>query len=438
MRTPIITRAPVLAGAAGKFRHAMTCLAVAALSAEALATRAAAQAPDTLFAAEAVRIALVANPMLQAARASALAATHRARPAGALPDPQLQFGLMNRMIADFGSTMDPMTMNQVQLMQMLPWPGKLGLARQAARRGAGAAQADAEEQARMLEAQVRMAYYEAAYADRALEVMRRTQGLLRDFLQVSTTMYAVGGAVQQDVLRAQVEVARMGEEILRMEQEQVAMAARLNALLGREATVPIPALELPEPTGELPATDSLIALALTHRPALQAGTERLAAAEAVLAGARRELYPDLQVGIAYQSRPAYDNMVSLMVGISLPIFASGKQLPMRRQMAAMRDRSAAELLSLRNETIARLVETRARAVRDRALARLYRSSILPQAKSAVQAALASYRVGAVSFMQLVDNQMTVNQYEVETIRLLADYQQALGELSALTGGEGPQ
>jgi outer membrane protein TolC len=392
-------------------------------------------AADTLTLTEAIGMARQANPMLSAARATADAAAQRVRPAGTLPDPELQLGLMNRMISEFGSTADPMTMNQVLLMQMLPWPGKLGSARRAAEHTAGAARADAEDQALMLQAQVRMAYYEVADADRALEVMRRTQRLLRDFLQVSTTMYAVGTAVQQDVLRAQVEVARMGEEITRMEQERVAMAARLNALLGREATVPVPAVELPEPTQELPPTDSLIARALTQRPALQAGTERVAAARATLAGARRELYPDLQVGIAYQIRPAYENMISLMVGINLPIFAGRRQLPMRRQMAAMRDMSEAELLNLRNETIARIVETRARAVRDRDLAQLYRSSILPQARGAVQAALSSYRVGQVSFMQLVDNQMTVNQYEIETIRLLADYQQAVGELTALTGGQ---
>lgn len=390
---------------------------------------------DTLRLSDALSAAAAANPMLRAARYAALAAGERVGPAGTLPDPQLQFGLMNRMASAFGSTADPMTMNQLQLMQMLPWPGKLGNARRAAEHTAGAARADADDQALMLAAQVRMAYYEVASADRSLEVMRRTQGLLRDFLQVSTTMYAVGDAVQQDVLRAQVEVARMGEEITRMEQERVAMAARLNALLGREASVPIPAVELPEPGAELPAADTLIALALTHRPALRAGAERVSAADAALAGARRELYPDFTVGVAYQSRPLYDNMVSLMVGINLPIFAGGRQLPMRRQMAAMRDMSGAELLSLRNETIARIVETRARGVRDADLARLYRSSILPQARGAVQAALSSYRVGRVSFMQLVDNQMTVNQYEIETIRLLADYQQAMGDLIALTGGE---
>jgi outer membrane protein TolC len=204
-------------------------------AAASLAGGAAAQAaPDTLRLSDALAAALAANPMLRATRFSAVAAAERVGPAGALPDPQLQFGLMNRMVSDFGSTMDPMTMNQVQLMQMLPWPGKLGNARRAARHTAGAAQADAEEQTRMLEAQVRMAYYEVAYVDRALDVMERTRGLLRDFLEVSTTMYAVGSAVQQDVLRAQVEVARMGEEITRMEQERLAMAARLNALLGRD------------------------------------------------------------------------------------------------------------------------------------------------------------------------------------------------------------
>ncbi|MGH7520213.1 MAG: TolC family protein, partial [Gemmatimonadales bacterium] len=109
--------------------------------------------------------------------------------------------------------------------------------------------------------------------------------------------------------------------------------------------------------------------------------------------------------------------------------------PMRREMAAMRDMATAELANLQNETVARIIETRARAVQDQNLIRLYRASIVPQARAAVQAALSSYRVGRVTFMTLVDNQMTVNRYETETYRLLADYSQAVGELEALVGRE---
>jgi outer membrane protein TolC len=126
-------------------------------------------------------------------------------------------------------------------------------------------------------------------------------------------------------------------------------------------------------------------------------------------------------------------MVSLMLGVNVPLFAGSKQLPMRREAAAMRDMAAAELADLRNETVAQIVELRARAVRDRNLGQLYRGSILPQAQAAVGAALASYRVGRIPFMQLVDNQMTVNTYEIEAYRLLADYHQTVGEVEALVG-----
>jgi outer membrane protein, heavy metal efflux system len=290
------------------------------------------------------------------------------------------------------------------------------------------------EQERMLAARVRMAYYDVAYADRAVAVMHRTLALLRNFRDVATQMYATGAGAQQDVLRAQVEVARMSEDLTRMGQERLAAAVRLNALLGRMATDTVTALELPDSTTPtLASLDSLIAWALAGRPALDAGRERLAAATASLAGARLEILPDLRLGFAYQQRPAFPAMVSVMVGVNVPLFAGARQLAARREMAALRDMSAAELADLRNETAAQVVELRARAEQDQNLARLYRGSVLPQARAAVDAALAGYRVGRVSFMQLADNQMTVNRYETESYRLAADYQQALGELEALVG-----
>lgn len=389
---------------------------------------------DTLRLADALLLARRANPMLAAARAEAVAAAARIGPAGALPDPELQLGLMNRMAGDFGSTADPMTMNQLQVMEMLPWPGKLGHARAAARHAAAAQGASAAEQERMLAARVRMAYYDVAYADRAVTVMRRTLELLRNDRDVATQMYATGAAAQQDALRAQVEVARMSEELTRMGQERLAGAVRLNALLGRPATDNIAALELPDSTtGVLAPLDSLLAWALAARPALDAGRERLAAADASLAGARLEILPDLRLGFAYQQRPAFPAMMSVMIGVNVPLFAGARQLAARREMTALRDMSAAELADLRNETAAQVVELRARAEQDQNLARLYRGSVLPQAQAAAAAALAGYRVGRVTFMQLVDDQMTVNRYETERYRLVADYQQALGELEALAG-----
>lgn len=393
----------------------------------------AAPAPDTLRLADALGLALARNPALRAADFRAEAAAERVGPAGALPDPQLQVGLMNRMAGDLGSTADPMTMNQFQLMQMLPFPGKLARAREAARHQASAVASDALEQRRALAGQVRSSYFALAYTDRALDALRRSRTLLLDLARVATTLYSVGGGLQQDVLRAQIEVARMDEDIATSEQERVAGAARLNAFLGREAMVPIGGLELPADTLPLPPTDSLVALALGGRAAIQAGTERIAAADAALGAAKRERLPDFQVGVAYQQRPAYPDMASLMLGVSLPIFPGRRQVPLRREMAAMQGMAQAEQLDLRNETTAEVVEARARAERDRILARLYQDRIVPQARAAVQSALAAYQVGKVDFATLVDDQLTVTRYEIETWRLRADQEEAKADLATLTG-----
>jgi outer membrane protein TolC len=391
---------------------------------------------DTFRLAEAVALARAANPMLAAVRLSAEAAAARVAPAGTRPDPELQLGLMNRMTGAPASTTDPMTMTQVQLSQVIPWPGKLGVGRERADRLAAAAAHDAEEAERILVARVHAVYYQVASADRVVTIMQRTRDLLREILAAAETMYAVGEGVQQDVLQAQVAVARMTEEIVAMQAERAALAARLNALLGRPATTAIDALELPPPGAPVGPADSLMRLAEQHRPALAAGRERVRAAEAGVRSVRREVYPDVLVGLQYGARPRYDNMASLMIGFTLPLWAGSKQLPMRREMLAMEAMATAEAQNLANETYAELVELVAVAERSRRLAELYGTSILPQARASVEAALAAYRVGRVNFMNVIENQMIVNRYETERVRLVAAYHTALAEISARTAVDG--
>ncbi|MGD2216478.1 MAG: TolC family protein [Gemmatimonadales bacterium] len=399
-----------------------------------LPASAAAQAPaDTFRLAEAVARAREANPMLQAARLRADAAEQRIPPSGAWPDPQLSFGLMNRPLTDLGRTDQPMTMNSVSLMQRFPWPGKLGFAEERADHLAAAEALDAEEVERRLLARLQSTYYQLAFMDRSLAIMRGTRDLLRDFFEVSSARYAVGAGLQQDVLQAQVSIAQMTEDITVMEQDRLAMAARLNALLGREATAPVGALELPGPGDELPTVDWLMALAAERRPALQAARRRALAAEAGYKAARRALYPDITVSLSYGGRPQFDDFVSLMFGIRLPVFAGSRQLPLRRELQAMQRMEEARELDLYNETFARLAELRAEAERARSLSRLYETSVLPQAQAAVESALSAYRVGRIDYTTLVVNEMTVNRYRIESVRLTAEYHRAVAQVEALVG-----
>lgn len=383
------------------------------------------------------RLVRTASPRIAAANALTAAAEARIAPARRPPDPQLQFGLMNRSLPGFGLS-DPLGMNQIQVMQMVPFPGKLGLAGRVAAERAEGQRARSAEVAWDTRARAAMAFYEIYRMDRSIEVAGETLRLLRDLGATAQTMYGVGQGRQADVLRAQVEIARMDEELTRMNTERVAAAARLNAVLDRGTDQPVGTVVLPRFPESLPPLDTLIAEAQANRPMVRAGEADVRSAEAGVRLARREIWPDLTFGAQYGQRPmpdGTDHMISLMVGVTVPVFAGSRQLAMRREAEAMRLMASADLEGMRADTRGRVAELYAAIQRSRRLAALYRGTILPQSRATVTSSLSSYRVGGVDFSTLLDNQMTVNRYRQELYQLDAEQGQALAELEMLLGRE---
>ena len=267
--------------------------------------------------------------------------------------------------------------------------------------------------------------------------MRR---LLDDFRRVAQAMYASGAGRQSDVLRAGVETAKMQAEITRMEAMRAAAVARLNAALDRPADTPVPAVTLPALPTNLPSVDTLAAWADGTRPMLAKGRTALDQAGSAASLARKEIWPDLSIGLQYGQRPGAmgtERMGSAMIGFSIPVFAGSRQLKLREEAAAMRRMAAADLSDMRAQVRARLGELAADLDRDRTLVALYRSQVLPQAQADVQSALSSYRVGSVDFMTLVDAQMTANQYEQELYAMLGQYGASLAKLEMTIGRELP-
>jgi outer membrane protein TolC len=250
-------------------------------------------------------------------------------------------------------------------------------------------------------------------------------------------MYSVGTGRQADVLRAQVEVARMTEDILRMQAMRSAEAARLNGLLDRPAADSVSSPVLPSLEVALPSPDSLVALALASRPMLRAGAEEVTAAEAQQRRAARELWPDLNLGMIYGQRGmpegGTDRMVSFMVGATIPIWAGSRQKQMKLEAVAMREMAQADLAAMQADTRARVIEILAELDRVDRLTTLYRGTVLPQAGTSVASALAAYQVGSVDFMTVLDNQMTLNRYRLELITLRAERGTMIAELEMLTG-----
>jgi len=375
------------------------------------------------------------SPILRVASASARAAAARVGPVTHLPDPTLQLSTMNRDLPGF-SLNDPLGMNQIQVMQMIPLGGRIGRAADAARARQRVEEARVPDAVLTQRALAARQFYALYRLDGSIDVLVETRDLIRQLERITEAMYSVGSGRQPDVLRAQIEVARMTEDILRMQTMRVAEAARLNGLLDRPPGDSVRAPALPNLDVALPTTDSLIALALVARPMLRTAGEQVAVALAEERRAAREIWPDLTVGMIYGQRTmpegGTDRMLSLMVGASVPIWAGSRQKQMRLEAVAMREMAEADLAGLKAETQARTLEILADLDRVTRLTALYRGTVVPQAGAAVNSSLAGYQVGSVDFMTVLDNQMTVNRYRLELIALAAERGSLIAELELLT------
>ena len=418
------------------FRRAAIALALVGTSIAAGRTDAQQSAsPDRLRLGELYAEVARANPRIAAANALATAARARVPGARRPPGPQLQLGFMNYTLPGL-APMPTLGMSQLQLMQMLPLGGKLASAGRAADAQASATGERARDTGWEMRDAAAMSFYDLYAVDGQLDVARETLRLLQDVERTAQSMYRVGDGRQADVLRAQVEIARMAEDTLRMVAMRVTMVAKLDALLDRDAGLPLGRPALPRYPDTLPSRAGLDSLAAAERPMIRAGADEVRAAEASQRGARKEIWPDLQVGVQYAQRGGEmgkERMGSLMLGASIPVFARDRQLRMREEAAAMTRMAQADLAAMRAETRGRIGEAYASLERARSLAKLYRTTVLPQAEATVTSAMSAYRVGTVDFMTLLDDRMTVNKYRQELYALDAEQGKAWAELEMLVG-----
>lgn len=152
--------------------------------------------------------ALERNPDLRAARDAAAAAGERVRPAGALPDPMVSLSYENDGISPSLGKMD-MTRLSLMVEQQLPFPGKLRLAEEIARKGAERAATGPDRTSLALAASVRRAYAALLEARENLVITDEQIATFTGIEEVTRARYTSGLATQQDVLRAQAEKTRL-------------------------------------------------------------------------------------------------------------------------------------------------------------------------------------------------------------------------------------
>jgi outer membrane protein, heavy metal efflux system len=360
-----------------------------------LSAQASPSMPSPLSLADVIRLAGERRDEIQAARARTRAADARPAIVSALPDPMLSPSLDHKPFMMGGADYS------VTIEQQIPLSGIRAHRRASALADIDRLRADAERTT--LDVGV-----EAANAFLMLQERRRTEALIseqltfaRDVVAAANARYASGTAPQSDVLRAEVEVARLEATARALVGAVSSAEAMLNTALALDADQPVPPLTAVVLTQPLPDWSALKA-AIASRPELTAGRAEIARADAEVQVMRDMYRPMATIRTGPARTMAEGRGWMAMVGLSLPIWRTKLRAGVA-EAQAMRAMSEADLRAMTRmiEGEAAAAVGQVRAARDRQIA--INADVLPRARMAIDPAVAGYAAGQLPLVSVIES-----------------------------------
>ena len=383
--------------------------------------------------------ALSGNPDYLALQNQWHAAKAQVPQAGALPDPTLGLALGNLPVNSFAFDQEPMTGKKLSLMQMLPFPGKLGTKQDIAGFQAQALEQQVREFSNQLVKNVKLAYYTIFLIDKSITIVKRNKGLLQQFIRIAETKYAVGKGLQQDVLKAQVELSKLTDKLISLNQMRATAGFKLNTLLNRPTDAVVPTIDSVAQSALPQSLDELKSIGLNQRPLLLGWQMLIEKSTKATRLAKLSYLPDFSLGVAYTQRNDLANgmimhdFFSAEVKLNLPIWFFRKQSKLVEEKQYAAKSIQEKFQQIKNQVSFQIEDNYQELQKHSTLLELYRTGIIPQASQSLNAALAGYQVDKVDFLTLINNQMTLFNYELEYYRVLAEHEKTMAKLEAAVG-----
>lgn len=401
----------------------------------ALPVPAPAQEGSPLTLEQAEQFALERQPLLDGQRATVRAARERAVAMRQLPDPTLLAGVTNLPVNGedrYSLSREEMTMTGVGLMQEFPLPGKRRLRGRAEALMADAGEAKLAALAHTLRREAAMAWLDVWLPEHAAGIALALAAEAERERGAAEIAYRAGRAPQAEVLAADVDLEMLRDRAHQLRQQAAEAREKLARWIGEPAQRPL-SRELPV-AAEPPPLEALLA-AVDRHPELAAARLEVAAAENAVALAQQGYWPDWRVEAMYGWRPDFSEMVTVQLGMDLPLFRGDRQdraaaaahATVAAGEAAREDRRR-ELRALAAGAWRAWSEGRQRLAR-------YDEVIVPRAAARAEAALAAYRTGKADLGSVLAARRSVLDASLMRLELQVDVLKQLTKLQYLNIGE---
>lgn len=359
--------------------------------------------------------------------------------ANSLPNPAITFGLMNVPTDSFDLKQEAMTQKTFGLMQTFPYPGKLGLKRDIAENDLLKGREELEWLKLRIMKDLKKAYFGLYFINRSIEVTKRNKALLGDFISIAEAKYSVGKGIQQDVLKAYVEFSKMKEKLIVLEEKQSTLKARLNYYMNRLPQEPLNIFDDIKISHLHLDVDELQKIADENHPMLRGMYAFIEKNKNKNLLAKKNYFPDFNVTLQYGQRDDgvmdRTDFVSAMVKMKVPLWHKNSDDRKVIESAARLKEAERKYESARIGLFFRIKKLKDQMESAYEQTLLFREGIIPQARASLESAIAGYQVNKVDFLNLLNNHLTLFNYEVQYYRSLADHETKMAELEEAVGGK---
>ena len=127
---------------------------------------------------------------------------------------------------------------ELQVMQMIPWLGRLHAEERRARLEALVAQTQYQAERLRVLGDIRTTWYKLYVLRKQIETTEADKAQLESLITTANARVRTGDAQPGDVLLATLELSSLQEQLISYRQQVAASTAELNRLVGRDASVP--------------------------------------------------------------------------------------------------------------------------------------------------------------------------------------------------------
>ena len=393
---------------------------------------------QTVTVADLVSYAYRENPSILSAKEAWKATVEKYRLAAGYPDPQFTATYFPEPIE---TRLGPQDWN-MNLSQVIPFPGKLSKAGEVVQVEARIAKLGLDRAVRDVIVSIRESFYEFMYIRKAKLVTSENIQLLNHLRKIAETTYAEDRATFFDVVKSQAQTGQLRYDAILLDELEMTEQTRLNGLLNRGPDAEFGQLKAETFQPVAYNIQEIYRLAEDHQEEIQIAKTQVEKAETKVDLARYQNLPDFKVGVTYSAigKPDVPNPPSdegrdaygVQFGLTVPLWFGKNKSRVGRARAEMEKAKAMTTLRI-NETQTKIRQLFFRLENARRIKELYGKELLPQAAKSMEIAETWFRQGESSFSDFIETQAVWYNFQLADARARADYGKYLARLEGLVG-----